>query len=101
MGLGSFLLAIVITLGVLFLIRVFWVELFIIYTILQILFYISLLSFISTAIWLIIFQDNSAGWGWIFAYCCIAYTGIIVVYIMIVSDIFDMLVDLVKGIFGN
>ena len=101
MGLGSFLLATVITLGALFLIRVFWVELFIIYTILRILFYILLLSIMSTVIWLVIFQDNSEGWGWIFAYCCIAYTGIIVVYIMIVSDIFDMIVDWVRGIFGK
>jgi uncharacterized metal-binding protein len=101
MGLGSFLLATVITLGVLFLIRVFWVELFIIYTILQILFYISVLSIISTVIWLLIFQDNSAGWGWIFAYCCTAYTGMIVVYGMIASDFFEMVVDWVRGIFGK
>ena len=101
MGLGSFLLATVITLGVLFLIRVFWVELIIIYTILRILFYILLLSIMSTVIWLVIFQDSSSGWGWIFAYCCIAYTGIIVVYSMIVSDIFNMVVDWVRGIFGK
>ncbi len=101
MGLGSFLLATVITLGVLFLIRMFWVELLIIYTILRILFYITVLSIISTVIWLLIFQDNYEGWGWIFTYCCIAYTGMIVVYIMIVSDIFDMVVDWVKGILGK
>lgn len=101
MGLGSFLLATVITLGLLFLIRVFWVDLFIIYTILRILFYISVLSIISTVIWLLIFQDNSEGWGWIFAYCCIAYTGMIVVYGMIASDIFEMVVDWVRGIFGK
>jgi hypothetical protein len=65
MGLGSFLLATVTTLGVLFLIRVFWVKLFIIYTILRILFYISILSITTTVFWLVIFQDNSAGWGWI------------------------------------
>jgi hypothetical protein len=101
MGFGSFLLATAITLGVLFLIRVFWVELFIIYTILRILFYILLLSIMSTVIWLVIFQDSSSGWGWIFAYWCIAYTGIIVVYIMIVSDIFDMVVAWVRGVFGK
>ena len=99
MDVASFFIATVITLGVLLLLRLFWQEILIIAYVLYVIAVILFISLISTLLWIIFVSANSQGWGWLFLYFNIAYTGILVVYALIINDIFYMAVDMVKRLF--
>jgi len=88
-----------ITLGVLLLLRIFWQEILIIAYVLYVIGMILFISLISTLLWIIFVSAKSQGWGWLFLYFNIAYTGILVVYALIFNDIFYMAVDMIKRLF--
>lgn len=95
----TFIIATAITLGIIVLIRLFWQEILIIAYVLYVIGMILFISFISTLLWIIFVSANSQGWGWLFLYFNIAYSGILVVYAFIINDIFYMAVDMVKRLF--
>jgi hypothetical protein len=95
----TFILAILITLGVLVFFRMFWQELLIIGYVLYIIGTILFISLISTLLWVILISANSQGWGWMFFYFNIAFTGLLVLYALIINDIFHITMDFVKKIF--
>jgi hypothetical protein len=99
MDVATFFIATVITLGVLLLLRLFWQEILIIAYVLYVIGMILFISLISTLLWIIFVSANSQGWGWLFLYFNIAYTGILVVYGLIISDIFYLAVHAVKRLF--
>jgi hypothetical protein len=95
----TFTIAVLITLGILVFVRMFWKEILIIGYVLYIIGTILFISLISTLLWVIFISANSQGWGWMFFYFNIAFTGLLVLYALIINDIFHMAVDYVKKIF--
>ena len=95
----TFIIAVLITLGVFVFVRMFWQEILIIGYVLYIIGMILFISLISTLLWVIFISANSQGWGWMFLYFNIAYTGLLVLYALIINDIFHMALDFVKKIF--
>jgi len=96
---STFIIAVLITVGVLLFVRMFWQEILIIGYVLYIIGMILFISLMSTLLWVIFISANSQGWGLMFLYFNIAYTGLLVLYTLIINDIFHMAVDFVKKIF--
>lgn len=94
---STFLWATLITLAVFVILRLFWKAVlivgFIVYVIVRLLFY----SFVSTLLWIIFVTQSSQGWGWLFSYFFIFYSAIVGIYAIIAMDIFQMIVDGVRG----
>lgn len=81
------------TATVLILIRAFWMEIAIFIFALYIIGEIVLISLGSAILWAIFVTHSAAGWGWSFLYFIIAYSMVLLVYYMIVKDIFGMIGD--------
>lgn len=99
MDISTFFIATAITLGIIVLIRLFWQEILIVACVLYVIGMILFISLISTLLWIIFIRGNAQGWGLLFLYFNIAYTGILVLYAMIIYDIFYVAVDTVKKLF--
>jgi hypothetical protein len=96
---ATFIIALLITLGVLVFVRMFWQEILIIGYVLYLIGTILFISLMSTLLWVIFISANSQGWGWMFLYFNIAYTGLLVLYVLIINDIFQMAVNILMGSF--
>lgn len=98
MTLFQFLIALGITAILLFTIRAFWREIVIIgvvlYTLGQLLFW----SLISAILWAAFINSSTDGWMLLWLYFFILYCGILIVYFLIVIDIFHLASDLIKSI---
>jgi len=98
MTLFQFLIALGITAILLFMIRAFWKEIVIIgvvlYTLGQLLFW----SLISAILWAAFISSSTDGWMLLWLYFFILYCGILIVYFLIVIDIFHLASDLIKSI---
>ena len=98
MTLFQFFIALGITAILLFLIRAFWKEIVIIgvalYTLGQLLFW----SLISAILWAAFINSNTDGWMLLWLYFFLLYCGILIVYFLIVIDIFHLASNLIKSI---
>lgn len=92
MSLLTFFVATLIVIIVAIFIRIFWVQLFILWLFLQIIFYISVLSTISAIGWMVLVEDyrsgptDGLGLTWLFFF--IMYSIIVTVWCFIVLDIY-------------
>lgn len=84
---------------VLLFIRAFWKELavlgFIVYVLGQVIF----ISFMSTLLWAVFVTKSAAGWGWTFLFFNLAYIMILIVYAMIVNELFGIIGDAIVKFF--
>ena len=76
---------------VLFIVKTFWKELAVLGFLLYLLGQIVFISFMSTLVWAVFITKSAAGWGWTFLFFTIAYTAVLVVYAMIVNEVFGMI----------
>ena len=93
MSFSTFLLATFITLVTLFIIVKCWKLILFIGVFLYIVGQLIFWSLISTIIWVVFISNNTDGWGWTWFYFFILYSGIIITYALIVSEIFGMVVE--------
>jgi hypothetical protein len=98
MTLFQFCITLGITAVLLFMIRAFWKEIVIIgvvlYTLGQLLFW----SLISAILWAAFINSNTDGWMLLWLYFFLLYCGILIVYFLIVIDIFHLASNLIKSI---
>lgn len=93
MSLSTFFIATLIVVVIALFIRIFWVQLLILWFLLQAIFYISVLSVISAIGWMIFVEDyksgpiDGLGLAWLFFF--IMYSAVIVVWFFIVFDIYE------------
>lgn len=80
-------------------IRAFWVELTIIVVTLYVIGQLLLISLASAILWAVFITGSAAGWGWTFLFFFLSYCMIVVVYYMIVKDIFGMIGDALTSFF--
>lgn len=101
MTLTTFLIAVPIILLLAVLVRAFWVELYIIWIVLQVIFYVVTGSFISAFLWYLFFGDNDKmeGFGLLWLFHGIVWTTVFVLYMFIVFDIYDYAVSFIRNIF--
>lgn len=92
MSLTTFFIATLAVIVIAILVRIFWVELLLIWLFLQIIFYISILSTVSAIGWMVFVEDyrsgptDGLGLTWIFFF--IMYSAMVVVWFFIVFDIY-------------
>ena len=99
MTLISFFVATFITVISLVIIRAFWKELLVLSLVCKAIGYLIFYSFISALLWAGFISQSAEGWGWLWLYFFIAYTGMLVVYCLIVMDIFDYAIDFIRSLF--
>ncbi len=91
-----------ITLGVtaifLFMIRAFWKEIVIIGMVLYAIGQLLLWSLISAILWTAFISSSTDGWILLWLYFFLLYCGILIVYFLIVIDIFHLASNLIKSI---
>ena len=94
----TFLVAIIITILVLLFIRLFWKQLAVIGYSIYVIGHLSLWSLISAILWVAFVTQSEEGWGWTWLYFFLTYAGILLVYALIILDIFDMAVAWIKSL---
>ena len=99
MSIFQFISYTVITFLTLYLIRVFWKEIFIVGTILYIIGLLILLSFFIMLIWVAFITQDIQGWGWVWLYCFLSLSGIAIVWSLIILDAIDIVIDWLKSVF--
>ncbi len=99
MSTTTFLVLLPITIIALVLIRIFWLELFNIVLILQILFYLAVLSFGSAIVWAIGINNDQEGFWRCWLFFGITYAVAAGLLFGVLKDIFDMGVNLIRYIF--
>ena len=95
MTLFSFLTYLAITAFILFIIRVFWVNILILWYILQFLGY----SFVAAILWAAFISQTSQGWVYTWAWIFLTMCGITLVICGILGDILVSAVGILKGLF--
>ena len=95
----SFFCCIIVTILILFLIRIFWMQLLILGTILYYTGTLIAIAFMSAVLWAIFVAGTTRGWSWTFVYFFLTYTGIAVVGGLIISDAFGMVVNSIVKFF--
>lgn len=95
----QFLLATLITGAILIIVRLFWIQLVIIYYAVYVLGALTLLSLSFALGWVLIFGDNYDGFKWLWLYFFLALLGIYTVYALIVMDAFYIVTDWIKSLF--
>lgn len=92
MSLTTFFIATLAVIVIAIFVRIFWVQLLLIWLFLQIVFYISVLSTVSAIGWMVFVEDyrsgptDGLGLTWIFFF--IMYSAMVVVWFFIVFDIY-------------
>jgi hypothetical protein len=98
MTLKSFLIALVVTSFVLIFIRIFWKQIVILGFIIYLVGHLTLWSLVSTILWSVFYSGNLQGWGWTWLYFFLTYTGILIVYALIILDVLDMVIAWIKSL---
>lgn len=84
---------------VLLLIKAFWKELAIIWFLAYVFSRVIAAAFASTIIWAVFVTKSSAGWGWTFLFFTLAYTMFLVIYAMIVYELFTIVGNAIVSFF--
>ena len=98
MSTSTFLIALPIVILMLILLRVFWLELYIVTTVLQILGTITIVSLVSATVWCVV-KDSTEGFYRCWLFFGIVYTVLVAMIAGIISDIFSMGLDFIRYIF--
>ena len=98
MTFGTFLIAILITISILVFIRLFWKQLAVIAYSIYVIGHLSLWSLVSAILWAAFVTQSEQGWAWTWLYFFLTYAGIILVYALIILDIFDIVVTWIKSL---
>lgn len=77
----------------LILVRSFWMEIAVFIFALYIIGEIIVIALASAILWAVFVTGSAVGWAWTFLYFLIAYSMLLVVYYMIIKDIFNMIGD--------
>ena len=101
MNAGTFFISITITAVILLFIRLFWRQIVVIGLIIYYVGVLAILSLLSAIIWASFISETTEGWPWLWLYFFLAYLGIIVIYALIVTDIFEMALKWINDIFHN
>ena len=92
MSLLTFTLATLAVIIIAIFVRIFWVQLLLIWLLLQIFFYVCILSTISAIGWMVFIEDYRSGpidgFGLTWLFFFIAYSAMVVVWFFIVFDIY-------------
>jgi len=105
MSISTFLIGLLIVSLLAVFIRAFWLELFIIWTILRGLFWISVGAVISAIIWMVFVEDYQSGpidgfWlTWLFFF--LSYTIISVVAFLILTDAYQYFKGFIRDLLGK
>ena len=84
---------------VLILVRSFWIEIAVLFFALYIIGELTLIALTSAILWAVFVTGSAVGWGWTFLYFLIAYSMLLLVYYMIIKDIFSMIGDAIISFF--
>jgi hypothetical protein len=98
MTFGTFLISILITISILVFIRIFWKQLAVIAYSIYVIGHLSLWSLVSAILWAAFVTQSEEGWGWTWLYFFLTYGGLLLVYALIILDIFDMAVAWIKSL---
>jgi hypothetical protein len=95
MTFSTFLMSLVAIAAILFVVRVFWLEILIFYYILQILWW----TLMAALLWIIFVSQTLEGWYFVWATIFLSVCGILAVAYYITVDISSMFLNLVKSLF--
>lgn len=95
----SFICYTSLTILVLILVRLFWIQILIAGAIIYYTGVLVSMAATSAVIWAVFIARSSVGWGWTFLYFFLAYIGIAIVGGLIISDLFNMVSDSVIRFF--
>ena len=95
MTFSIFLMSLVAIAAILFVVRVFWLEILIFYYILQILWW----TLMAALLWIIFASQTLEGWYFVWATIFLSVCGILAVAYCITVDISSMFLNLVKSLF--
>ena len=96
MTLLQFLTTFLISALVLLFIRVFWKQLVFIGTVLYILGHLIFWSFLVAVLWAAFISQTVQGWPFLWLYFFLLFSGILLIYALIVIDAFDIAIDWIK-----
>ena len=96
MTLLQFFTTSVISAIVLLFIRVFWKQIVFIGTVLNILGHLIFWSFLVAVLWAAFISQTDQGWLLLWLYFFLLFSGIILIYALIVIDAFDIAIDWIK-----
>ena len=94
MTFSTFLISLVAIAVILFVVRVFWLEILIFYYLLQILWW----TLMAALLWIIFISQTLEGWYFVWATIFLSFCGILAVAYCITIDIFGRFLTLVKGL---
>ena len=95
MTFSTFLISLVAIAVILFVVRVFWLEILIFYYLLQILWW----TLMAALLWIIFISQTLEGWYFVWATIFLSFCGILAVVYCITVDIFGIFLTLVKSLF--
>jgi len=89
----QFLTAMIVTGLVLIIVKLFWKQIVIVASILYILGHLIFWSFLVAVLWAAFVSQTSQGWPLLWVYFFLLFSGVAIVYALIVIDAFDLVVD--------
>lgn len=100
MAISTFFMLLIGTIILALLVRMFWVEILVIGYALYILGSLIFYSLIVAIIWAVVVTGSSEGFGLLWLYVFLLFATILSVYILIVCDIAEMLIDFFRRKFN-
>ena len=93
MAISTFFMLLISTIILALLVRMFWVEILVIGYTLYILGSLIFYSLIVAIIWAVVVTGSSEGFGLLWLYVFLLFATILTVYVLIVCDIAEMIID--------
>ena len=100
MAISTFFMLLIGTIILALLVRMFWVEILVIGYALYILGSLIFYSLIVAIIWAVVVTGSSEGFGLLWLYVFLLFATILTVYVLIVCDIAEMIIDFFRSKFN-
>ena len=100
MAISTFFMLLIGTIILALLVRMFWVEILVIVYALYILGSLIFYSLIVAIIWAVLVTGSSEGFGLLWLYVFLLFATILTVYVLIVCDIAEMIIDFFRSKFN-
>ena len=100
MAISTFFMLLIGTIILALLVRMFWVEILVIGYTLYILGSLIFYSLIVAIIWAVVVTGSSEGFGLLWLYVFLLFATILIVYVLIVCDIAEMVIDFFRRKFN-
>jgi hypothetical protein len=100
MAISTFFMLLIGTIILALLVRMFWVEILVIGYALYILGSLFFYSLVVAIIWAVVVTGSSEGFGLLWLYVFLLFATILTVYVLIVCDIAEMIIDFFRSKFN-